>query len=423
MFTTKVNGIFYYAIINFTRTQHEPAEIVNIDFSRPRLAGSGPSTDNTPESDDDSLTDDDVIPVSAAPTYEEKRAFLSSLRSLYPKAAILSNHFPNPSQSSQPSTVKKLPRTVTSYFHPRYRTLNSGVLQQMSVSVFENELKITDSEAQYLAQCTSLQAQSSTWHEHRQGRLTSSRFRAICHTSVEKPARSLIKQVLNPYPSPKVPSLTWGIVHESDARKQYESIIKARHSNFSVQSTGLHVHSAYPYLGASPDGLTHCNCCGEGLLEIKCPYSIRNALPTSAPYLLPSKDNYGYRLSQTHDYFYQVQGQMGITNRLFCDFVCWTTKGLHIERILFNATFFDEMETKLRNFFLVVIFPRVLRGPEEESSHPSEETGIFCYCRKGDTGEMVLCDSPNCKHGWFHFPCVQLSSAPVGAWFCPDCRH
>ena len=76
MFTTKVNGIFYYAIINFTRTQHEPAEIVNIDFSRPRIAGSGPSTDNTPESDDDSLTDDDVIPVSAAPTYEEKRAFL-----------------------------------------------------------------------------------------------------------------------------------------------------------------------------------------------------------------------------------------------------------------------------------------------------------------------------------------------------------
>ena len=38
-------------------------------------------------------------------------------------------------------------------------------------------------------------------------------------------------------------------------------------------------HTAYPFLGASPDGLVCCSCCGKGLLEIKCPYSIRDRDP------------------------------------------------------------------------------------------------------------------------------------------------
>lgn len=147
------------------------------------------------------------------------------------------------------------------------------------------------------------------------------------------------------------------------------------------------MHSAYPYLGASPDGLTHCNCCGEGLLEIKCPYSIRKALQQMHLifFLLRTTTAIVYLKHTITSIKFKVRWVLPID--CFVTFVCWTTKGLHIERILFNATFFDEMETKLRDFFLVVIFPRVLRGPEEESSHPSEETGIFCYCRKGEIPE------------------------------------
>ena len=66
------------------------------------------------------------------------------------------------------------------------------------------------------------------------------------------------------------------------------------------------------------------------------------------------------------------------------------------------------------------------RGVDKKNvQHPSELTGIFRYCRKGEVGEMVLhvCDSSSYKHGWFHSSCVNLSSPPTVAWVCPDCRQ
>ena len=35
------------------------------------------------------------------------------------------------------------------------------------------------------------------------------------------------------------------------------------------------VFTSIPHLGASPDGFLQCECCGNGVLEIKCPYNAR----------------------------------------------------------------------------------------------------------------------------------------------------
>ena len=112
------------------------------------------------------------------------------------------------------------------------------------------------------------------------------------------------------------------------------------HTSFKVESTGLHINPEYPHLGASPNGLTSCTCCGDGILEIKCPYSVRDSVPTSAPYSHATIDG-EYRLSTVHEYYYQVQGQLGIiTSRRFCDFICWTSLDIHVERILFHPDYF-----------------------------------------------------------------------------------
>ena len=49
--------------------------------------------------------------------------------------------------------------------------------------------------------------------------------------------------------------------------------MKAQHSNFSISVSGLVINTQYPHLGASPDGVTMCECCGKGAVELKCPYS------------------------------------------------------------------------------------------------------------------------------------------------------
>ena len=55
------------------------------------------------------------------------------------------------------------------------------------------------------------------------------------------------------------------------AKAEYTKTAKGQHSNFKVMVSGLVVNTKYPHLGASPDGIIECKCCGIGCLEIKCP--------------------------------------------------------------------------------------------------------------------------------------------------------
>ena len=72
---------------------------------------------------------------------------------------------------------------------------------------------------------------------------------------------------------PNSAALSWGMENEEVARREYELVSRGKHSFLQIKATGLHVSAKYPHLGASPDGLLTCTCCGDGLLEIKCLYS------------------------------------------------------------------------------------------------------------------------------------------------------
>ncbi len=43
-----------------------------------------------------------------------------------------------------------------------------------------------------------------------------------------------------------------------------------------ISPCGFILSSKYLFMGASPDGFVSYQCCGRGVLEIKCPYSCRN---------------------------------------------------------------------------------------------------------------------------------------------------
>ena len=107
----------------------------------------------------------------------------------------------------------------------------------------------------------------------------------------------------------------WGSCQERvRASVQKKAPVPANRSNWSACKFKV------PHLGASPDGLLTCTCCGDGLLEIKCPYSLRHTTLNSAGkdfYLQHTPD--GLKLSTSHAYYYQVQGQLEICDRLYCD--------------------------------------------------------------------------------------------------------
>ena len=102
---------------------------------------------------------------------------------------------------------------------------------------------------------------------------------------------------------------------------------QGNHLKLSVTPSGLHVSAKKGFIGASPDGLVSCDCCGQGLLEIKCPISIAHDVPSSANLAYLKYD----KLSKTHTYYTQVQGQLAITGRQWCDFFVYTKYGHYLE--------------------------------------------------------------------------------------------
>ena len=73
-----------------------------------------------------------------------------------------------------------------------------------------------------------------------------------------------------------------------------------------------------------------------------------------------SRKNGKPKLKHTHNYYYQVQGQLAITGRLWCDFIIYTAKDICVERILFDSEFWSSMEAKLVDFYINCVLPLIV---------------------------------------------------------------
>lgn len=207
-------------------------------------------------------------------------------------------------------------------------------------------LDVSPEEQMQICKSTIAQADSDQWHSERRFRLTASRFGEIC----KRRARFgvLVKQYL--YGSPvHNAAVQYGKLNEDVALKAYTALTGRK-----VENCGLFVcvGKGKGFLAASPDGIVG----HDRLVEVKCPYSARDLNPVDIPAKKKSfcstlKDG-KLHLKPSHNYFYQVQGQMYITGRRICDFVVWTPKGLSVEEIQFDPGFVKTMVEKLETFYL-----------------------------------------------------------------------
>ena len=154
-----------------------------------------------------------------------------------------------------------------------------------------------------------VEQRSPEWFEARLGVPTSSNFAKIITMSGKPSTQS--KNYMYKLAGEKVSkviedsyqnaAMARGIELEDEARQMYQIV-----SGNAVEEVGFCITEGDMICGASPDGLMG----DDGLIEIKCP-----AVHTHVGYLMDNK--------LPSEYFQQVQGQLLVTGRKYCDFVSY----------------------------------------------------------------------------------------------------
>ncbi|KAL5238615.1 hypothetical protein ACI65C_006025 [Semiaphis heraclei] len=104
----------------------------------------------------------------------------------------------------------------------------------------------------------------------------------------------------------------------------------------------------------------------DSLVKIKCPASAKELSTEDAITVGKIKgclvNNGQLQLNRNNNYFYQVQGQLHISRKMFCYFCVWTPKGLMYEKIQRDDEFWENnMKLKLEHFNLKHLLPSLIK--------------------------------------------------------------
>jgi len=211
------------------------------------------------------------------------------------------------------------------------------------------------SEIEALAAATLGQHLNKKWHVEREGRILASSMRDtielghdLQHHILKKGAKlseDLLQKIrwrrkclYNYKDFSSRPAVSWGLQKESLARACYE-----KQTGYRVEETGLWVFPSGSVC-CSPDGLVFTSQESkhpEGILEIKCPYKLRNGqvIPSDKwarlfPYLKSD-----FKLNQEHRLYQLIQAELYATRTNWCDLFLWTPTQTLLVRVQRNEQF------------------------------------------------------------------------------------
>lgn len=186
-----------------------------------------------------------------------------------------------------------------------------------------------------------MEQRSADWFSARLGRATASKFAdAVSKLKSGKPSEKrqtyaiqLVAERLTGQPTPHftTAAMQWGIDNEPAARVEY-----AWQKEIEVAEVGFIEHPSIA-AGASPDGLVGA----DGLVEFKCPSSTRHVETLLG--------------GMPEDHLPQVQGQLWITGRAWCDFVSYDPRmpkelQLYVQRIERDDAYINNLDAEIRTF-------------------------------------------------------------------------
>jgi putative phage-type endonuclease len=201
-----------------------------------------------------------------------------------------------------------------------------------------------------------LEQRTDEWLQARVGKVTASGFKHVLARNKPTAAQAkagepgdpsaarttyLWQQVIErltgqPAPVARTMAMQWGTDQEPAALQAY------------VEAHVLHVEAVgfvqHPTLavGCSPDGLVTEDMAATGLVEIKCPFNSANHLET-------------WLSGMPEEHMAQVQGQMWLTGREWCDFVSFDPRmpadlQLYVQRVQRNPEFIAGLEREIITF-------------------------------------------------------------------------
>jgi len=181
-----------------------------------------------------------------------------------------------------------------------------------------------------------MEQRSQEWFKARKGKLTGSNIGAALGVNPWKTPGDLIRQMVRNYHGAESEftgniATEYGTLHESLATMEYFG----KTGNF-VEECGFIVHPEHDWLGASPDGLID----NDGVIEIKCPFGLRDK----------KEPEFKTAIQQPH-YYAQMQIEMAVTGRKWCDFYQWTKHSDSLERVEFSQDWFDKNLPALKAFY------------------------------------------------------------------------
>lgn len=190
-----------------------------------------------------------------------------------------------------------------------------------------------------------MQQRTPEWYAARVGKVTASRAHDIVATTKSGGFTSgrknymadLVIERLTGAPAPSYQSaaMLYGIECEPEARAAY-----AFAQDVDVEEVGFVDHPSIEMVGCSPDGYVG----KDGLVEIKC-----GNTATHLDTLLNDKI--------AVEYMTQMQAQMWVTGRQFCDYVSYDKRlpepmRLYIRRVPRNDKDIDKLKTEVVQFLI-----------------------------------------------------------------------
>ena len=205
----------------------------------------------------------------------------------------------------------------------------------------------------YPESVAAIQPLSAQWHVERRKRVTATLCKKVACRRSDDFTRILCEKLSGSFTGTR--ATRYGQANEENALQCYLQMSPA----FTIQPSSMVVHSKSPWLAATPDAFATDPMSGTGVVEVKCPYICRDKSLWDAAASSSCLSVLGESLSlkKSHTYYYQVQHQMFVTDCDWADFVVWTPRETHVQRIVRDRAFFEGVLPKLHDFFFGHLLP------------------------------------------------------------------